>query len=296
MRVVVLFNPRSGRGKAAALGHAIDAALRDQNATSHVLEASSTASLELIAAPPDALIVCGGDGTVHHLLQRSRSVNPLPPLYHAPTGTENLFAREFGSWPRASAPEIARRVLLARSRPIDLAIAADRVFALMLSVGFDASVVERVSAARTGRISRWTYARPILQEATRPTLARLRVRADGRTLIDGEQGLLIIANARQYAARLNPARHADPSDGRLDVVFMPARGSLNVARWALLCLARKQTGARGFRAAQAGEIEIESLDAPAPLQMDGEHAGALTPGSPLKIRVAPGAMRVTQFD
>ncbi len=297
MCVLVVANPRSGRGRAIALARAILGSLERHNAHATLLETGPHLPEALQRESPDALVVCGGDGTVHHLLQHARSAPALlPPIYHAPTGTENLFAREFGMWPPVPPDEVARRVLRAASRSIDLGVAGERAFSLMMSVGFDASVVERVCAARTGRITRWSYARPILREAVRPTLARVRVSVDGRRIVDGNRGLLIIANVRQYAARLNPAGDADPSDGLLDVTFMAAGRASQVIRWSLLCWSRAQRGAVGCVMARAREIEIESLEAEAPMQMDGEFAGRLMPGKPGVIRVAPGAMRVVAVE
>jgi len=279
------------------LGAGVERALRAQGGEVLALRAAE-ATLEAIGGwEPRAIVACGGDGTVHHLAQGcvGRGLERWA-VYHAPTGTENLFAREFGMWPRVAPEEIARRVMRGGTRLIDVGVAGERVFALMMSVGFDAAVVERVCAARTGRISRWSYAGPILREATRPTLARVRVRVDGELVVDGERGLLVVGNVRQYAARLNPAHDADPSDGVLDVVFMAARSAVEIVRWSALCWSRGLGGAAGCVMARGREIEIESLEREAPVQMDGETAGRLVPGKAGVIRVAPAAMRVVEVD
>lgn len=295
VRVLILVNERSGRGKAALLGAGVETALRQQGGEVLALRAAE-ATLEAIRAwGPRAIVVCGGDGTVHHLVQQAFGQGLEQwTVYHAPTGTENLFAREFGMWPRVLPDEIARRVLRDQSRLIDLGIAGERSFALMMSVGFDAAVVERVCAIRTGRITRWSYAKPILREATRPTLARMRVRIDGERIVDAHRGLLVVGNVRQYAARLNPTCNADPSDGLLDVTFMAASSAMEIIRWSALCWSRAQHAAVGCVMARGHEIEIESLEHEAAVQMDGESAGRLIPGKPGVIRVAPASMRVVQ--
>ena len=42
----------------------------------------------------DAVVVVGGDGTLQSMTSAARRAGT--PLYHAPFGTENLFARELG--------------------------------------------------------------------------------------------------------------------------------------------------------------------------------------------------------
>ncbi|MFM7134381.1 MAG: diacylglycerol/lipid kinase family protein, partial [Planctomycetota bacterium] len=97
MAVVVLFNPISGAGRALAtaqrLAHALEAEGREVG-----LVPTERRPGELWLRPrlsgAEALVVVGGDGAVR--LSASEAARAGVPLWHAPTGTENLFARAFG--------------------------------------------------------------------------------------------------------------------------------------------------------------------------------------------------------
>jgi diacylglycerol kinase family enzyme len=69
-RAVILYNPRSGRANPATIER-IASALRTQNldvATIPTL-GPNTAGAQTAAADTDILFACGGDGTIHEVLQ-----------------------------------------------------------------------------------------------------------------------------------------------------------------------------------------------------------------------------------
>lgn len=282
MNVTLLTNPRSGRARSAGRVAELLAALQ---LSGHVVQhASPGEPLEPKLLNAGALIVAGGDGSVHHAAPIAARLDV--PLLHYPLGTENLFAREFASLAR---PEDCLATLHAgRSRRIDMAVVNGRAFVVMLSAGVDASVVHRVAAARVGGISRLDYARRIASVLPRHIPPRFTVVADGTGLATNERGMLIVANCRQYAARLDPAFEADMSDGLLDVVFIPAGGVTTLALAAAAMALRidlREIGARMFR---ASNIHIRSHD-PADVQLDGE---AVAFDAELSIAVQPRVLRV----
>jgi diacylglycerol kinase (ATP) len=290
MGVLIMTNAASGRGRAARLGEAIAGALGASGQTPEVRDARACARDHggpARFAGFDAVVVVGGDGTLHYLLPDLAA--SLTPVYHVPAGTENLFAREFGMTPDAEALQAALRQK--RVRQVDLASADDRCFVLMASVGPDAGVIHRLHAARSRAAGHLMYVRPVLQEFVRPHLPRVRVVVDGEPVVDGRRGVVVVANSRQYARRLNPACEADMSDGLLDVVFLPAHSSASVLAWGGRCARRAQfIGGRAVFV-RGREVEVTSHQR-APWQCDGEAGGWLGPGDPLRLAVQPGALRV----
>jgi diacylglycerol kinase (ATP) len=282
MRVLLLTNTSSGSGRAARASQSLARALAGAG---HDPLLTDPRADDLAAAlrAADAVVVLGGDGTVHHALPLLARVNV--PLYHCPLGTENLFARQFRM---SASPAAILTALHAPVSHIDLGECNGRPFAIMLSVGPDAGVIHRLTRARTGPISHASYVRPVLAEAIRPTLGPLHVDVDHTPFVTGQRGLLVLANTRQYALRLDPAPRARADDARLDVVFFPASSSLRVALG--LCLARLRLHIRAglARAASAQHITIRAPGLP--VQADGE---ALPfDASNLSISTRPGALRV----
>ena len=103
-----------------------------------------------------AVIAIGGDGTA------SVVRNHVPfevPLLPAPMGTENLLGRYLGqlATPQAVCRTLADGVTVA----LDLGRAGEKVFLLMISVGFDAEVIRSLHENRRGNIRRTAYCLPI---------------------------------------------------------------------------------------------------------------------------------------
>jgi diacylglycerol kinase family enzyme len=254
-------------------------------------------AVEAGAAASDLVVVAGGDGTVHSVLGVLARTGT--PLYHLPFGTENLFAREFG---------MSRdvRTLLASLR-VRAAVRTDLgmishssggcehscPFAIMCSIGPDASVVHRLAKVRRGAISHRAYVAPIAKELIRPWVPMLTIRVDGVKIVDRARGLCIIANYRQYALRVDPAREASPHDGLLDAVFLPA-GSGIAAGLALLA-ARARLKASRVRASGT-HVEVICHDQQPVYQVDGEAGRSWAPDSNgqaiLRFGVMPAALRV----
>lgn len=288
---VLLRNSKSGRQRGAAT---VESLARDVfhptrwRGGLRMIDATPEGLKELPAAlvGARALVIVGGDGTIHYTLPSVLLTGV--PLYHVPAGNENLFAREFGM--RGSAEHLLLALERGQAHSVDVGTLDGRPFALMVSVGIDANIVQRVARGRTGGVSHWTYARAACAEIARPRWRRLRVRVDGDTLVREDCGLLLIANSRQYAARLDPARHACIDDGLLDVVFLPMRTIVGLGGWMFLVLRGSHLRSGAAHVAKAKDVQIEFLDGPTPVQADGECAGELE-GS-VSLSVLPGALRV----
>lgn len=301
MRIVLLANPKSGVGRGIDRANAFAQKLRAGGMSVNVLETGPGSSRLLRSGAlkkAKALVVLGGDGTLNHAIDLARA--DRVPIYHVPMGNENLFAREFGmdtSIERLDEACRAQRVLHA-----DVGVANGRSFALMVSVGLDASVVHRVSKARKSAIGHRAYVIPGIQEITNPCLPRLAITIDGQRTIDGDRGIVIIANSRRYGVDLDPARHAEIDDGLLDVVFLPAKTRLGVLGWAADLRMGWHLKRRRLLYKTGTSIRVESLDPDqqAPVQLDGEAPGVTPAGdaddpasrTPLEVRIEPGTLPV----
>ncbi len=299
MRILLVTNARSGRGKARSicdrLTHALKVAGHEAEVFDFSAEASSK-SLGQSAKEAEVVVAVGGDGTVQAVA--SHIVGTKTAIYHAPLGTENLFSREFGM--DCSADRLVRALAEPRVATADTATCNGRAFVIMASVGFDAGVVHRLAAARTGAISHLSYVGPIVHEVLRGQWPRLDVTVDGEQIVTQRAGLVVVANCRHYAMRLNPAPMASMFDGKLDVVFLPASGCVSLALQALRTRVRRHLARGRSMHAQGKNIVVTSEGGDgAPLQADGEalHAavGATATdvsGTQIEIDVVPESLRI----
>ncbi len=290
MTIVLLFNPHSGRGKGTQAAQTIAAHLRAQK--KHVVEIRLERALnqdDLVhkLQGARALIAIGGDGTVSFAAPAAGLANV--PIYHLPLGTENLFSREFAM--TANPDTISRALSRYKTKRIDLATCCGKTMLLVASFGPDASIIHRLARRRTGAISHRAYITPVLQELRNLTTTRHRVTIDGKVLDCPDPSIVLVANSRQYAGRLNPANTAEMDDGLLDVAVLPFRSHARLLAWAAELRFARKTAQRHMHRARGTHIRIESLDAPLVGQIDGEVLET-TPENQAEIRIQPDVLSV----
>ena len=298
MAVVLLVNPKSGRGLGVKLATRFERSLRTAGVSCKRLdvpvgdfEASAAFDSDRFAGA-EALVVIGGDGTL------SRAAVPAArthtPVYHVPVGNENLFAREFGMTrdPQALAVALRRRdVVDTDMAHLDLG-GEPTTFLIMASTGPDAGVVHRLDAGRGKAIGHLAYVGPSLAEFALPAVPRVTIEVDGERVVSAVRGWTVVANARPYGVGVDFARHASPLSGRLDVVFMPCRTSAEAAWW----MARGRIGwhLRDKRLVyRSGRtVRVVPEGGRCPWQIDGEAVGGRRDRLVAELSVEPGGLRV----
>ena len=215
-------------------------ALRAAGADVELRVTRSAAELASVAADPNRrLVLLGGDGTVHAFAN-------LPPasaeVALLPVGGANNIARSLGI--PLDLAQAAALAVSGRARSLDLIqarTARRRVIAVEgVSVGFHAVARARYAAVNSTDV----------RAAVGAGLSAIRAfdRAPVALELDGDAelatfGQLFLANLPFYGPRLAVAPAADPADGLLDVVRIPARGRLDVvAALAALRLGRDPHG------------------------------------------------------
>lgn len=302
MAVAIVFNPISGAGRALATAEAISQGLSADGVEVELIPTEPRPAeswLRPKLARASHIVVAGGDGAVR--LVAPEAARAGRPIWHAPCGTENLFARAFGT--SRDARQLGRAIISGQTRRIDLgrvtyagpdaAAAPAEHFTLMASVGFDADVVHALSARRKGSISHLSYAVPILELLSRWTPSTLAWTIDGETEHLGP-GLVFVGNMPEYGGRLNPVAGAIADDGLLDAVYLPARRALDLVPWLPLL----RTGwhrSHPLLRERRGRIVTVHASPAALVQLDGDPALAPFQGhrvSEMTLATAPCALEV----
>lgn len=290
MRVAVLYNPVSGAGRSETTARRLESRLRGRGWKPELVPTQRGEPekwLEPALEHAAACVVAGGDGAMR-LVAPSVGRRGVP-VWHAPCGTENLFARAFGmsADPSAVIGAIDRRDV----RRVDLADANGVPFAIMASVGFDADVVHALSARRTGAITHWSYAAPIVGALRSWRPSELSWEVDGERERLGK-GMAVVGNLRHYGGRLNPAAEARCDDGLLDAVFIPADSALALLPWLPLLWTGLHLRHPMVRQRRAERIVLEASE-PVLVQLDGD-AGPMGAVRRLELRALPAALAVLQ--
>jgi diacylglycerol kinase (ATP) len=285
VRLSLVVNPASGKGRAAQAASIVRARLEQGGKTVEQVVGTDGADAErlcraAVAGGVDALVAVGGDGMVHLGLQACAGTGT--PLAIVPTGTGNDLARAL-DLPAADPAASAELILAGEVRTID-AVRCDEVWwACVLGTGFDAAVNDRANRMRWPR-GRRRYDLAILAELRSYRPGRFSVHVDG-VRSDVEAMLVAIGNAPSYGGGMRVCPEARLDDGLLDVVVV---GPLSRRRF-LRLFPRVFAGTRVSDASvtvQRGrEVRIEGV---ASAYADGERLGSL----PLTSTVVPGALRV----
>ena len=293
VRILMMYNPVSGRGNACSMAYAI--------AEQFV---KTTCDVEMIATQlgdprkwlkpklrctPDAVIVVGGDGTLRQVA--SVLVGTTIPVYHAGSGTENLFAKSMDTNnPENILGSVVESAIHGASIEIDSATANGEFMLLMASVGFDAAVVTDLANNRGNSITHFSYIMPCLRQLLKWSPPEVSIVVDGKKCVSNKIGWAVVANSKQYARGLNPARDANISDGKLDVVFLPLKGRLSLLKWIRLMLRGTHLHHPDVVYATGCEIEVRTTDS-APWQVDGDSIGDAIE---MKLACVPKSLHVLQ--
>jgi YegS/Rv2252/BmrU family lipid kinase len=233
-----------------------------------------------LAGQVELLLVFGGDGTVHEV------VNGLPLPAHQdgtligllPAGTGNDLARGLGLPPEPVAA--ARALLDGRPRPVDVLDCGPRRAANGINAGFAAAATEVLSPRVKRLLGPAAYVVGGLRAGVRPPTWPARVEVDGR-VVDGEALAVVVGNGGSFGGGRRLLPDADPGDGLLDVLVVPAAASKASLARALAMDRRLPDDLPRLRGPSA------TVATAMPCRLDGEPAP--TPGS---VAVVPGAWRV----
>ena len=159
----------------------------------------------------------------------------------------------------------------------------------MLSVGFDADVIHRITRWRTAggparRAGRACYLRPVAAALWSYPHAAITLAADG-VAVNGAH--CIVANLPDYALglRLAPAARAD--DGLLDWTMLSRSGRVALAGYALAVARARHTLRAHVPSGGARRLTVRSAG-PVPVQIDGEPWGF----TPTEVEAVPTALSV----
>jgi YegS/Rv2252/BmrU family lipid kinase len=301
----VLLNPNAGAGRARRQLPAVERALGRRGLAFDVVRTQGpNRAARLVREAADGgvetLLVLGGDGTMHDVVQayvdaegRPRGGPALLPLA---SGTGCDYRRTFGV-PEGAEAAVAL-LETGRAEPADLGLAsltgfdgrpATRVFVNITSFG-----VGGLADRLVNRAPKWLGGRLSFLLATSAALAMYRnapvlVRVDGADVYRGPAFNTAAAIGRFFGGGMHIAPEADPGDGLFDVVVL---GDLSKA--AVVAMTRDvYRGAHlrrpGIVTARGRRVEATAVGAHDVLiDMDGETPGRL----PLRLESVPGALRV----
>ena len=286
MRCFVVVNPAACRGGRAGTPAALEAALRAHALPFEMVRTTRAGEAASLVAEHgsafDAVVVCGGDGTIHEVLQSLDLERHI--LGVVPAGTGNDFAWMNG-WP-SQVEACVERVAMARERRVDLGAWNGRRFHNSIGLGFEGRVnyeSHRIRRLRGPAVYLAAVARTLAQRTPAP----LRFEWDGGSW-EGEVFMASVCIGRRVGGAFRLAPQARNDDGLFDLCFVR-----DLDLWRILALLpRTFSGAHlrspHVRALQTPQLRIEAPQG-IPVHVDGEFVALDV--RLLELRCLPGALR-----
>jgi diacylglycerol kinase family enzyme len=305
MRAVLVVNPAATTTTARSrevLANALRADLDlEVVATAHRGHATEVAR-DAVKDGTDLVIVLGGDGTIHEVVNGLLENGPNPDgpaLAVVPGGSTNVFARALGlpNDPIEATGALLDALRASRSRSIGLSTADSRWFTFCAGMGLDAEVVGDVESRRTAgkRLTSPLFVRTALSRFYRETEREdpgLTLTIPGQDAVEGVF-MLVVQNTAPWTylgdRRIDPSPEASFDTG-LDLFGLTRLRTVSTARHVGQLL-RADGRLRGKDVVTRHDLPSLSVVAsrPTALQLDGEAVG---PRDQVVFESQPNAIRV----
>jgi diacylglycerol kinase (ATP) len=220
MRILTIVNPTAARGKPLRLRPKLEKRLLE---TPHVFDWKVTKTAEemrqLIRSAgsrgTDAILLIGGDGTVHEALPAILQAGL--PFGIIPCGRGNDFARNIGL--SLDIDENCQWPVDLRATPIDLPLVNGQPFGSIACVGFDA-LVNRLARDKTGQLGGTAgYIVCVLKALRIFHPLEVEVKVDD-FVWRGKAMMVAVANGPYYGGGMKIAPQARMDDGLFDVCLI----------------------------------------------------------------------------
>lgn len=218
-KMMLIINPISGNGHNLGRAERISERLARADIDVEICptgahgDAAKFAAEAAAARSCDAVLACGGDGTVNEVAGALRDTPMVMGII--PTGSGNGLARHLQI--PVDPLQSLQTIIDGHTTTIDYGTVNGLPFMCTCGIGYDAAVSDRFATApRRGKI---TYIKSAIEEIVNYRYQTYTISADNRTITD--QALLVAAcNASQYGNNVYIAPGASLTDGCLDLIII----------------------------------------------------------------------------
>lgn len=283
-RLLLIANPVAGKGRCERL---IDQFVREMKLRGYQLETFVTrsageANRRARDIDPDigTLVVAGGDGTLNEVVNGLSNPSRVP-IGLLPLGTANILAHELAVPKKPVA--VAQAIEEGRVRWLDMGLANDHRFLMVVSAGIDAMVTAEVRRTRGKKLGYWGYVMPVFKALARYRVPKLSVEVDEQKAVRG--GFTLVSNTKNYGGIFTFADRARCDSGYLDVCVFPKGTFFALLRYYFAALRGRVSRETDVNYLTGKRVRIESHQ-PVAVQVDGDPSGT----TPVLIDIIPSSV------
>ncbi|WP_246247452.1 diacylglycerol/lipid kinase family protein [Piscibacillus halophilus] len=291
----LIVNKASGSGRGYKIWRQIETTLQNKSLsyqvsfTEYPHHATELVKEIIDQYNPKAIIVIGGDGTVHEVIQGLAGTNL--PLGVIPSGSGNDFCR--GMEIPLQHKKALHRILEHNEKVIDVGVINGKHFMTVVGVGFDGQVAKETNSSQNKKIlnafglGKLTYVLNVLKVLFYYQPTHIDVEIDSKKMRYENVWLIATANFPCYAGGMVICPEAQYQDELLDICIVK-----DISRWKLLkvfpsVFKGKHIHHPSIKILKGKEIKISSTS-PLVGHGDGEVIGE----TPFQIAVKPSSIVV----
>jgi len=232
----------------------------------------------------DGIIIAGGDGTLHEVVNAMFRASLNLPIGIIPSGTCNDFAAHLGIGPDVE--NCCRLIVKGQTRLVDIGKINQLYFLNVASAGLFTGVAHNVEGALKHTIGKLAYYFKGLGQLPNFTAYRMKITADQTTIHD-EVLLFLVMNSGIIGSFPKLAPDARTDDGKLDVLIVHKCSISELMALLLRIVTGGLTSQKHVTYLQASQIRIECSQT-----VESDVDGELGPDLPLAISVVPGGVKI----
>ena len=280
----VIYNPVAGPTAAGRIER-VRACLAAKAVDFRILRTKGIGDADMMAREAaangaEAVVVVGGDGTIHEAANGLAGTGT--PLLIVPGGTGNVFARELDL--PGSVEGCLHLLNEGKTISVPLGMANERYFVLLGSAGFDAEVVERMNHRQKNYLGIAAYVLVGIRHFFRPQ-PTMWLDFPGRERVEAQS--VIVVRGKKYGGNVTIAPAGNIEGNTFQAVILTRKGKWSIAKFALDLLLGRHTRSRHVAIRETTSVMVRS-SIPSAAQVDGEYLGPL----PVRFTMSDVALRI----
>lgn len=275
MKIILLVNPNAGRQAILrSLGGVVQvfAERGDVVAVAETQGPEQAARLikEAVAARPDLLVCCGGDGTLSDTVNHMLETGAKLPLGYIPTGTTNDFASSLKLFRQPV--RAARQIAQGRARPLDIGRFEGRGFIYVASFGAFTQSSYQTTQSLKNSLGHLAYILEGIKELPDLKSYEVRVETAEGAVYEGEYLFGSMSNSTSFGGIVKlDRRKVHFSDGKLELMLVKTPKNLSELNRVLGSLMSGNYDEEMITFVQT-ERAVFTCAQPMPWSLDGEYA------------------------